>query len=259
MSRQRGAVPPSFDRDDLAHRARENARTLIGNDTFVEGHGLRRRAESFARIEFEVIRIRGLRAIFKDPPMREAEIVELWLEEARTLLSGNKSELVRARKVIEVEAGLQREREKPASSFRATAKPQIRPVSPRSAPPAAQKFGVSPIGAESLVCAWMRHLGEADAHVTRFTGDGGIDVASSDWIVQVKHYAGTVGVQAIREFAGVAAVDKRKAAFFTSTGYAAGAISFANEAGIALLLYSAEEGWLVGANPAGDILRTRGV
>jgi hypothetical protein len=47
------------------------------------------------------------------------------------------------------------------------------------------------------------HLGAHDAQVTQYTGDGGIDVASRRCIAQVKHYAGSVGVAAIRE-AGVA-------------------------------------------------------
>ncbi len=114
--------------------------------------------------------------------------------------------------------------------------------------PLPQPYGVSHEGAEQLVAQWMRHLGERDAEVTRFTGDGGIDVASEHYIVQVKNYTGTVGVAEVRELGGVASVDGRKPLFFTSGTFAAGAVDFANRAGIALFVYDAVQGTLV----AGD-------
>ena len=110
--------------------------------------------------------------------------------------------------------------------------------------PEPQPFGVSPQGAERLVAQWMRSLGDVTADVTQYTSDGGIDVASQDYIAQVKHYTGMVGVGEVRELAGVASTDHRTALFFTSTGYAAGAIEFADRAGVALFVYSAEEGTL---------------
>lgn len=110
--------------------------------------------------------------------------------------------------------------------------------------PDPQPFGVSPEGAERLVAQWMRSLGDVAAEVTRYTSDGGIDVASEDYIAQVKHYTSPVGVGDVRQLAGVASTDHRQALFFTSTGYAPGAIEFADRASVALFVYSAEEGTL---------------
>ena len=118
----------------------------------------------------------------------------------------------------------------------------------RGPKPLPQPYGVSHEGAEALCAAWMRHLGEMDAEFTRVVGDGGIDVQSSRFIGQVKNYAGSVGVASIRELAGVAVVDGRKALFFTSGTYASGAINFANQSGIALFVYDAVAGSLSSAN-----------
>ena len=94
-------------------------------------------------------------------------------------------------------------------------------------PPAAEPFGVTPREAEYLVAQWMRSMGDYTAAVTQYVADGGVDVASDGYIAQVKHYASPVGVADLRQLAGVAAVDGRTPLFFTSTGYAAGSIGFA--------------------------------
>lgn len=119
-------------------------------------------------------------------------------------------------------------------------------------PPPPQPFGVSHEGAEALVALWMQHLGAVDAAVTPFSGDGGIDVESKDYIAQVKNYSGTVGVAEIRELAGVALVDGRKPLFFTSGTYAQGAVEFADRASIPLFVYDAVEGTLVAGNSLGQ-------
>ena len=114
--------------------------------------------------------------------------------------------------------------------------------------PEKQQFGVSDEGAESLVAQWMRWLGVFDAEVTKFVGDGGIDVESSKYIAQVKNYNGLVGIAAIRELAGVAAVDGRVALFFTSGTYPKNADAWAESAGIYLFQYDAKEGKLRACN-----------
>ena len=129
----------------------------------------------------------------------------------------------------------------------------------RGPKPLPQPYGVSHEGAEALCAAWMRHLGEMDAEFTRVVGDGGIDVQSSRFIGQVKNYAGSVGVASIRELAGVAVVDGRKALFFTSGAYAAGAINFANQSGIALFVYDAVAGSLSSANQLAKQVITSGL
>ena len=108
--------------------------------------------------------------------------------------------------------------------------------------PEEQPYGVSDEGAEQYVADWMKYLGVRDAEVTRYGNDGGIDVTSARYIAQVKNYGPkrSVGVAAIREFAGVAHLDGRSALFFTSGTYAAGAQAVAQQAGILLFRYRAE-------------------
>lgn len=119
-------------------------------------------------------------------------------------------------------------------------------------PPPAYARAITPQEAEQLAADWMRHLGEASAAVTRFVGDGGIDVQGTFFLAQVKHFAGRVAVAAIREFAGVVAADprRRNGLFFTATGYGTGAIDFANRTGIALFTYDSAAGTLHPNNPA---------
>ena len=128
-------------------------------------------------------------------------------------------------------------------------------------PPSPRPNGVDARGAEEIVAQWMRHIGEVDAELTSYTGDGGIDVLGSKSIAQVKHYAKSVGVAPIRELAGVAANDPRRrvALFFTSTGYARGAIDFADNAGIALFVYSAERAGLEAMNAKAKTLMHNGI
>jgi hypothetical protein len=123
--------------------------------------------------------------------------------------------------------------------------------------PSRQDFGVSHQGAERLCADWMKYLGASEVEVTQLTGDGGIDVVAASYIAQVKNYAGTVPINDVRALAGVVHTDGRKGLFFTSGSYSTGAVSFANDAGIALFVYSAEQGTLNGANSmAGQILET---
>jgi hypothetical protein len=124
----------------------------------------------------------------------------------------------------------------PSASYRDVARPD--PIA----------NGVTPRGAEALVAQWMRHLGESVAEVTQYRGDGGVDVSGARFIAQVKHFTGSVGVAPIRELAGVATYDGRQALFFTSSGYSAGAVTFANRSGVALFVYSAERAELFGIN-----------
>lgn len=129
----------------------------------------------------------------------------------------------------------------------------------RGEKPAPQPYGVSHEGAEALCAEWMKYLGELDADFTRLVGDGGIDVYSARYIGQVKNYSGSVGVAAIRELAGVSAVDGRRPVFFTSGSYASGAIDFANKTGMTLFIYDAVQGTLVGGNQKGETALEHGL
>jgi len=113
---------------------------------------------------------------------------------------------------------------------------------------------LSPRGAEELAAKWMRSLGATDAQATRYVGDGGIDVESSRFIAQVKHYSMPVGPAAIRELAGVASIDpkRRRPLFFSTAGYQRGAVDFANRTLVALFHMVPETGDLRAQN---DIAR----
>lgn len=109
-------------------------------------------------------------------------------------------------------------------------------------------LGVSPDGAEKLCAQWMEHLGQINVRVTRSTIDGGVDIESSAWLAQVKHYRGAVGVTEVRELVGVASIDGRTPVFFTSGQYTSSALEFADKAGVLLFSYQAETGTLRSKN-----------
>lgn len=111
-------------------------------------------------------------------------------------------------------------------------------------PPNPQEYGVSSRGAEHLVSAWVAHLGQKNVYVTRQSGDGGYDVGSDDWVVQVKNYQGSVGVHEIRELVGTSSVDSRLPVLFTSGSLTRDASEFADQANLAIFRYSAEDGTL---------------
>lgn len=125
--------------------------------------------------------------------------------------------------------------------------------------PSPRRGVVTPLDAEQIVAQWMRHLGEGDAELTKAVGDGGIDVTGRWYIAQVKHYKARVGVAPIRELAGVVANDGRKGLFVTSTGYASGAIEFADQRGIALFVYQPAMAELVSINGIAKTLVYRGL
>jgi len=131
--------------------------------------------------------------------------------------------------------------------------------SPGGPAPAPQPYGVSHEGAERLVAEWMRYLGAADAERTRFTGDGGIDVASQHYIAQVKNYAGSVDIESIRALGGVAYADGRKPLFFTSGGYTASSVAFATQVRMGLFRYDAVEGRIEPRNDVAARYMTTGL
>lgn len=136
----------------------------------------------------------------------------------------------------------------------------LRPQSHRTrSTPDPIRLNLTPRGAEELAAQWMRYLGEPHAQTTTYVGDGGIDVVGERLIAQVKHFEGRVGVAPIRELAGVAVHDGRQPLFFTQTGYAAGAITFADQAGVALFVYDAPRGELTAWNERARQLWERGL
>lgn len=113
--------------------------------------------------------------------------------------------------------------------------------------------GVTHEEAEHLVCSWMKYLGEIDARVTRFVGDGGIDIESMGFVVQVKNYKGSVPVADIRSLQGVASADGRKPIFFTSGSFTKEGEKFATSVKMPLIRYNAIEGSLEALNPPAEV------
>ena len=120
-----------------------------------------------------------------------------------------------------------------------------------SPPPPGQPFGVSQGAAEYLIAAWMRHLGESNAGTSHETGVGRVAAASTRCVAQVRNDAGSVDLEALQELVAAAAVDGRRALFFTSGSYAEDAEAFAEQSGVVLFVYDAVAGTLDGANALG--------
>jgi hypothetical protein len=120
-----------------------------------------------------------------------------------------------------------------------------------SPPPPGQPFGVSQGGAEYLVAAWMRHLGESDAGTSHETGVGRVAAASTRCVAQVSNDEASVNLEAVQELVAAAAVDGRRALFFTAGSFAEDAEAFAEKSGVALFVYDAVTGTLEGANELG--------
>lgn len=116
--------------------------------------------------------------------------------------------------------------------------------------PSIQPYGVSHEGAELLARDWMRFLGIGDAEVTRFSADGGIDVTSATHVAQVKNYAGSIGVEPLRQLVGVASVDAKIPLFFGSGQYTADAKIFAERADLAVFNYNPAKATLHARTPA---------
>ena len=96
---------------------------------------------------------------------------------------------------------------------------------------------ISPREAEEHVERLVRHFGEPDSKVTRYGADGGADVVSRHFVVQVKHQEAKVGVPIVRQIFGVATSEGKRAAVFAKNGFAKPAIEFANLHQIVLMEY----------------------
>lgn len=125
--------------------------------------------------------------------------------------------------------------------------------------PAAQPYGVSPLGAENWVSDALRALGVPEATVTQQTGDGGVDIISERYAVSVKHYRGSVPVEEVREILGVATVLKKIPMLWTSGTLTEAGAEFANLAPVLVFNYAVETAKITALNrPAQAFLDTEG-
>ncbi|WP_225636759.1 restriction endonuclease [Streptomyces solaniscabiei] len=92
--------------------------------------------------------------------------------------------------------------------------------------------------AEHNAAAWMRHWGYEDARAQPGGSDGGVDVRSRRALGQVKYQASAVGRPELQRLFGARgrALDM-DLLFFTGSSYAATAIEYAAENGVALFVY----------------------
>lgn len=95
------------------------------------------------------------------------------------------------------------------------------------------KSGSSWRDAEARAARWLNRIDEG---VVQGSGhrDGGIDVESIRYVVQVKDWNTKVGAPAVRETAGIASARDKRAVVISRSGFTVEATRFASEAGVAL-------------------------
>jgi predicted acetyltransferase len=88
--------------------------------------------------------------------------------------------------------------------------------------------------AELAAARWLRKAGCRRVSVTGGSADGGIDVLTAEWAVQVKHTAKRVGRPAVQQLVGAALSVDRLPALFSTSGFSAPAYAYADEHQVAL-------------------------
>lgn len=92
--------------------------------------------------------------------------------------------------------------------------------------------------AEQFAAEHMRSLGFEDADTTSPGADGGIDVRASRAVAQVKHFADSpVGSPAVQQLAGASNRD-HVSIFYSLSGFTRAAVGIAEDADVALFVYS---------------------
>jgi hypothetical protein len=88
--------------------------------------------------------------------------------------------------------------------------------------------------AEAATARWLRKAGCRRVSLTGGSADGGIDVVTAEWAVQVKHTTKRVGRPAVQQLVGAALTLDRYPALFSTSGYSAPARAYAIEHEVAL-------------------------
>lgn len=128
-------------------------------------------------------------------------------------------------------------------SLRSAVAPRPEQIAPTSsAPPPVLTLRHNHDG-EVLAAEYMRWLGFTDSTATPVGSDGGIDVAATDAVAQVKMHAKPVGRPDIQRLIGAAhSLGPRVLLFFSQQGYGSHAIEFADQAGMALFKFNYSDG-----------------
>lgn len=88
--------------------------------------------------------------------------------------------------------------------------------------------------AEMAAARWLRKVGCRRVALTGGSADGGIDIVTTEWAVQVKHTAKRVGRPAVQQLVGAALTLDRYPALFSTSGFSAPACAYALEHDVAL-------------------------
>lgn len=95
---------------------------------------------------------------------------------------------------------------------------------------------------EQAAAAAMRQLGFPDAVVTPRGSDGGVDVRSARAVAQVKARLTATPRPEVQQLFGVARAEHKLGIFFSLAGFTAGAIEWAEQAGVALFVLESTGG-----------------
>ncbi|MGZ0177864.1 MAG: restriction endonuclease [Acidimicrobiales bacterium] len=88
--------------------------------------------------------------------------------------------------------------------------------------------------AETAAARWLRKAGCRRVSLTGGSADGGIDVITAEWAVQVKHTTKRVGRPAVQQLVGAALTLNRFPALFSTSGFSAPACAYASDHDVAL-------------------------
>lgn len=88
---------------------------------------------------------------------------------------------------------------------------------------------------EREAAAWLRSIGCRDVRLTSAGADGGVDILTREWAVQVKHRSSRTGRPAVQQIVGAALAVDRAPAVVSTSGFTAPAIEFADQHQVALV------------------------
>lgn len=89
--------------------------------------------------------------------------------------------------------------------------------------------------AETAAARWLRKVGCRRVSLTGGSADGGIDVVTAEWAVQVKHTTKRVGRPAVQQLVGAALTLDLLPALISTSGFSAPAQDYALEHDVALI------------------------
>lgn len=114
-------------------------------------------------------------------------------------------------------------------------------------------------GAELWVADALRWLGAENVEVTQQSGEGGVNVLTSEYAVSVKHYIGMIPVEEVREIFGVSTVMKLTPMLWTSGSLTRAGAAFADLGPVPVFHYRVETAKVSAVNQHAQELLDRGL